>query len=90
MRASCKRNVLGIMMDAVDYRTALDFVFEAAGEKRGSAISALAVHGLTTAFLSDKPKFAEIFDELREYTEGMDPDARAGLFGLNAAAMYSL
>ncbi len=31
---------------------------------------ALAVHGLTTAFLSDKPKFAEIFEELREYICG--------------------
>ena len=48
MRASCKRNVLGIMMDAVDYGMALDVVFEAAGAKRGCAISALAVHGLMT------------------------------------------
>ncbi len=38
--------------------------------ERDSEEGALAVHGLTTAFLSDKPKFAEIFDELREYTRG--------------------
>ncbi|MGB7192893.1 MAG: DNA polymerase III subunit epsilon [Collimonas pratensis] len=38
--------------------------------ERDSEEGALAVHGLTTAFLSDKPKFAEIFEELREYTRG--------------------
>jgi DNA polymerase-3 subunit epsilon len=38
--------------------------------ERDSEEGALAVHGLTTAFLSDKPKFAEIFDELREYIRG--------------------
>jgi N-acetylglucosaminyldiphosphoundecaprenol N-acetyl-beta-D-mannosaminyltransferase len=57
MRDSCKRNVLGIMMDAVDYRTALDFVFEAAEGKRGSAISALAVHGLMTGTIDREQKF---------------------------------
>lgn len=35
--------------------------------ERDSEEGALAVHGLTTEFLSDKPKFAEIADELREY-----------------------
>jgi DNA polymerase III subunit epsilon len=35
--------------------------------ERDSEEGALAVHGLTTEFLSDKPKFAEITDELRDY-----------------------
>jgi predicted TIM-barrel fold metal-dependent hydrolase len=35
-------------------------------------------------------KYPGVVDELREYTEGMDPDARAALFGRNAAEMYSL
>src|SRR6478609_2258639 len=35
--------------------------------ERDSEEGALAVHGLTTEFLSDKPKFAEIIDELRDY-----------------------
>lgn len=35
--------------------------------ERDSEEGALAVHGLTTEFLSDKPKFAEIAAELREY-----------------------
>ena len=57
MRDARKRNVLGIMMDAVDYQTALDFVFEASREKRGAAISALAVHGLMTGAMDREQKF---------------------------------
>ncbi|CAN0619794.1 DNA polymerase III subunit epsilon [Burkholderia multivorans] len=34
---------------------------------RDSDPGALAVHGLTTEFLSDKPKFAEIADPLRDF-----------------------
>jgi DNA polymerase-3 subunit epsilon len=40
--------------------------------ERDSEEGALAVHGLTTEFLSDKPKFAEIIEELREYIAGAD------------------
>ncbi len=35
--------------------------------ERDSEEGALAVHGLTTEFLRDKPKFADIIDELRDY-----------------------
>src|SRR5260221_7242407 len=57
MRDARKRNVLGIMMDAVDYQTALNFIFDAAREKRGAAISALAVHGLMTGAMDREQKF---------------------------------
>ncbi len=40
--------------------------------ERDSEEGALAVHGLTTEFLSDKPKFAEIVDELRDYIAGAE------------------
>ena len=40
--------------------------------ERDSEEGALAVHGLTTEFLSDKPKFAEIVDELRDYVGGAE------------------
>ncbi|MDB5838589.1 MAG: dnaQ [Herminiimonas sp.] len=40
--------------------------------ERDSEEGALAVHGLTTEFLSDKPKFAEIADELRDYISGAE------------------
>jgi DNA polymerase III subunit epsilon len=35
--------------------------------ERDSDPGALAVHGLTTEFLSDKPKFAEVADSLRDF-----------------------
>ncbi|KXU88513.1 DNA polymerase III subunit epsilon [Paraburkholderia monticola] len=40
--------------------------------ERDSDPGALAVHGLTTEFLSDKPKFAEIVDPLRDFIAGAD------------------
>jgi DNA polymerase-3 subunit epsilon len=40
--------------------------------ERDSDEAALAVHGLTTEFLSDKPKFHEIVDELKEYIQGAE------------------
>jgi len=39
---------------------------------RDSEEGALAVHGLTTEFLRDKPRFAEIAAELRAYIEGAE------------------
>ncbi|MEI5998915.1 DNA polymerase III subunit epsilon [Paraburkholderia bengalensis] len=40
--------------------------------ERDSDPGALAVHGLTTEFLSDKPKFAEIADALRDFVKGAE------------------
>ncbi|HEY5802039.1 MAG TPA: DNA polymerase III subunit epsilon [Burkholderiaceae bacterium] len=40
--------------------------------ERDSEEGALNVHGLTTEFLSDKPKFAEIAGQLREYVRGAE------------------
>ena len=40
--------------------------------ERDSDEGALAVHGLTSEFLRDKPKFAEIAAELSEYIEGAE------------------
>lgn len=40
--------------------------------ERESEEGALAVHGLTTEFLSTKPKFAEIADEFRQYIQGAE------------------
>jgi exopolysaccharide biosynthesis WecB/TagA/CpsF family protein len=52
-----KKNVIGILIDAVDYEAATDFVLRAAREKRGAAVSALAVHGLMTGVLDRVQKF---------------------------------
>ena len=40
--------------------------------ERDSEDGALAVHGLTTEFLSDKPKFSEIADALLDYVSGAE------------------
>jgi N-acetylglucosaminyldiphosphoundecaprenol N-acetyl-beta-D-mannosaminyltransferase len=50
-RARTKRNVLGVLVDAVDYKAAVDGVLAAAREGRPFALTALAVHGLMTAVL---------------------------------------
>jgi len=51
-----KHNVLGILMDAVDYEAGVKFVLQAAHQKRGAAVSALAVHGLMTGVLDKEQK----------------------------------
>lgn len=52
-----KRNVVGILIDAVDYESALDAIFSAAQASRGFAVSALAVHGVMTGVVSREHKF---------------------------------
>jgi N-acetylglucosaminyldiphosphoundecaprenol N-acetyl-beta-D-mannosaminyltransferase len=57
MRNAGKRNVVGILVDAVDYEFAVEFFFRAAHQKRAVAISALAVHGVMTGVLDPFHKF---------------------------------
>lgn len=57
MRNGGKRNILGILIDAVDYEAAVDTIFRAAREHHGAAVSALAVHGLVTGALDREQKF---------------------------------
>lgn len=57
MPGTSKRNVVGILIDAVDYSFALDVIFAAAHEQRATSVSALAVHGLMTGVLDPEQKF---------------------------------
>ncbi len=52
-----KKNVLGIMIDAVDYDVAVSFVFERVRQIRSAMVSALAVHGVMTGVLDPEHKF---------------------------------
>jgi N-acetylglucosaminyldiphosphoundecaprenol N-acetyl-beta-D-mannosaminyltransferase len=52
-----KKNVLGILIDAVDYEAAVAFVFQCVRQKRGAMISALAVHGVMTGVMDPAHKF---------------------------------
>lgn len=57
MHCAGKGNVLGILIDAVDYDYAVQKVLDAAREKKPAAVSALAVHGLMTGVLDREQKF---------------------------------
>jgi N-acetylglucosaminyldiphosphoundecaprenol N-acetyl-beta-D-mannosaminyltransferase len=46
-----KRNVLGVLVDAVDYAAATARIVDAARERRPYAVTALAVHGVMTGVL---------------------------------------
>lgn len=47
-----KKNLLGVLIDAVDYEAALERIARAAREGRPLAASALAVHGVMTGYLA--------------------------------------
>ncbi|MBD2578276.1 WecB/TagA/CpsF family glycosyltransferase [Oscillatoria sp. FACHB-1406] len=48
-----KRNVLGVKVNVVDYEAAVDRIIQAAKNKQGLSVSALAVHGVMTGVLDD-------------------------------------
>ncbi len=52
-----KKSVLGILIDAIDYEGAVNLIIQAACEKRGFAVSALAVHGVMTGVLDREHQF---------------------------------
>jgi len=52
-----KKNILGVLVDAVDYEATADSVIEAANAGRGLTVSALAVHGLMTGVLDPEQKY---------------------------------
>jgi N-acetylglucosaminyldiphosphoundecaprenol N-acetyl-beta-D-mannosaminyltransferase len=54
-----KRNVLGVLVDAVDYEAAVSRVLAAARERRPFALTALAVHGVMTG-VSDRAHAARL------------------------------
>lgn len=57
MRQLGKKNVIGILIDAVDYEASVEFILSAARERRPAAVSALAVHGVMTGVLDPVHKF---------------------------------
>jgi N-acetylglucosaminyldiphosphoundecaprenol N-acetyl-beta-D-mannosaminyltransferase len=48
-----KKNLLGILIDAVDYEGALERIVAAARERRPFAVSALAVHGVMSGYTEE-------------------------------------
>src|SRR5580704_16920223 len=52
-----KGNVIGILIDAVEYKAATDRIVRAGRDHQPMAISALAVHGLMTGVLDSEYKY---------------------------------
>ena len=52
-----KRNVLGVLLDAIDYEAATAAILAAARDGRPFTVSALAVHGVMTGVLDPEHKF---------------------------------
>jgi exopolysaccharide biosynthesis WecB/TagA/CpsF family protein len=52
-----KRDVLGVMVDVVDYEAAVDQIIAAAKERRGFSVTALAVHGVMTGALDAEQRY---------------------------------
>jgi N-acetylglucosaminyldiphosphoundecaprenol N-acetyl-beta-D-mannosaminyltransferase len=57
MRNAGKRNILGILINAVDYEAAEEMVCRAARDKRSLGVSAIAVHGLMTGVFDREQRF---------------------------------
>jgi N-acetylglucosaminyldiphosphoundecaprenol N-acetyl-beta-D-mannosaminyltransferase len=57
MIARGKRDILGVMVDVIDYEAAVDQAVEAAKAGRGFAVTALAVHGVMTGVLDPEQRF---------------------------------
>jgi len=51
-----KKNVIGVNVDVIDYEGAVDYVIQAAKQRRNASISALAVHGVMTGALDREHK----------------------------------
>jgi len=52
-----KKNILGILVDAVDYEAAVEQITQAAKEHRRLAVSAAAVHGVMEGVFNHEQKF---------------------------------
>ena len=52
-----KHNVLGVLVDAVDRRAAVDAIIDAAQRGCGMSVSALAVHGVMTGVLDPEQQY---------------------------------
>jgi exopolysaccharide biosynthesis WecB/TagA/CpsF family protein len=52
-----KRSVLGVLIDAADYGSAVDYIIRAAREGRATTVSALAVHGVMTGVFDAEHRY---------------------------------
>jgi predicted TIM-barrel fold metal-dependent hydrolase len=61
------------------------------GERQASLLERLVDRFVWASdFPHSDAKYRGVVDELRERNRDLDPEARAGLFGLNALTMYRI
>ena len=77
MTGEGKRNLLGVMVDAVDYDSSVERVIAAAEEGRGFSVTALAVHGVMTGVADDSHRYRLNHFDL------VTPDGQAVRWALN-------
>lgn len=57
MKIAGKKSVLGVLIDAIDYNSAVEYIVQAFRLRNPAAISALAVHGVMTGVLSAEQRY---------------------------------
>jgi N-acetylglucosaminyldiphosphoundecaprenol N-acetyl-beta-D-mannosaminyltransferase len=72
-----KENLLGVLVDGVDYDAAVSRIAEAADERRAYGVSALAVHGVMTGVLNPEQRYRLNALDL------VTPDGQPVRWGLN-------
>jgi N-acetylglucosaminyldiphosphoundecaprenol N-acetyl-beta-D-mannosaminyltransferase len=77
MLAHGKRNLLGVLVDAIDYQTVVATIMSAACAKRPLAVSALAVHGVMTGWSDPAQR------QLLNRFDVLAPDGQPVRWGLN-------
>jgi N-acetylglucosaminyldiphosphoundecaprenol N-acetyl-beta-D-mannosaminyltransferase len=77
LKAKGKCNVLGVLVDPVDYNTAVERTMAAAREGRGFAVSPLAVHGIMTGVLNSEHRFR------LNHLDIVTPDGQPVRWGMN-------
>lgn len=72
-----KKNLLGVLVDAVDYEAAVRKILVAAHTCKGMAIAALAVHGVMTGVLDERHRYR------LNHLDLVVPDGQPVRWGLN-------
>jgi N-acetylglucosaminyldiphosphoundecaprenol N-acetyl-beta-D-mannosaminyltransferase len=74
---STKQNVIGILVDAIDYDGAVERIIQAAEERRPMSVSALAVHGVMTGVMDSSHRYR------LNHLDLVVPDGQPVRFALN-------
>jgi N-acetylglucosaminyldiphosphoundecaprenol N-acetyl-beta-D-mannosaminyltransferase len=77
VRARGKCNVLGVLVDPVNYRAVVEETMAAAREGRGFAVSPLAVHGIMTGVLDSEHRYR------LNHLDVVTPDGQPVRWGMN-------